>query len=87
MTDWITAIGLLAGICTTVAVLPQIRKSWKTKDVKDVSPVMFAILLSGISLWCVYGILRKDLPLILTNGASLALNGVMVYLMILYRKR
>ncbi|MBA3986386.1 MAG: SemiSWEET transporter [Flavobacteriales bacterium] len=87
MEDWINIIGILAGICTTLAVVPQIRKSWKTKDVKDVSPGMFAILLTGISLWCVYGILREDLPLILANGTSLTLNGIMVYLMVRYRNR
>lgn len=80
-------VGLLAGVCTTVAVIPQIKKAWQTKRVGDVSPVMFAILMLGVALWVVYGITQNDLPIIATNGVSLGLNSVMMYLMIRYRKK
>ncbi|MGA8853798.1 MAG: SemiSWEET transporter [Christiangramia sp.] len=76
----------MAGICTTVAVIPQIKKAWKTKKVKDVSPGMFAILMLGVALWVVYGISQNDLPIIATNGVSLGLNSIMLYLMVKYRK-
>lgn len=85
MFSWTDALGIVAGICTTVSVVPQIKKAWKTKKVEDVSPVMFGILMLGVFLWVVYGILRNDLPIIATNGASLALNSFMLYLMIRYR--
>lgn len=87
MLNWTDILGLVAGICTTVAVIPQIKKAWKTKKVEDVSPVMFSILLFGIFLWIIYGITQNDLPIIATNGVSLGLNGVMLYLMIRYRKK
>ncbi len=38
MLSWTDILGLAAGVCTTVAVIPQIKKAWKTKKVKDVSP-------------------------------------------------
>lgn len=78
-------LGLVAGLCTTVAVIPQIKKAWQTKKVEDVSPGMFTILVIGVFLWVVYGITQNDLPIIATNGVSLGLNGVMLYLMIRYR--
>ena len=80
-------LGLVAGVCTTIAVIPQIKKAWKTKKVKDVSPGMFAILMLGVGLWVVYGIVQNDLPIIATNGVSLGLNSVMMYLMIRYREK
>lgn len=83
--SWTDVLGLVAGICTTVAVIPQIKKAWKTKKVEDVSPGMFTILMIGILLWVIYGITQKDLPIIATNGVSLGLNGVMLYLMIRYK--
>lgn len=83
---WTDVLGLVAGICTTAAVIPQIKKAWKTKKVVDVSPGMFTILIIGVFLWVIYGIIRKDLPIIATNGVSLGLNGVMLYLMLRYRK-
>lgn len=85
MLSWTDILGLVAGICTTVAIIPQIKKAWKTKKVEDVSLGMFTILMIGILLWVIYGITQNDLPIIATNGVSLGLNGVMLYLMIRYQ--
>jgi len=85
--DWTVILGLAAGICTTVAVIPQIKKAWKTKKVEDVSPGMFSILILGVFLWIIYGITQNDLPIIAANGISLGLNGVMLYLMLRYQKK
>jgi len=71
-------IGILAGIFTTLAVLPQIIKALRTKKVKDVSPLMFVILCLGVGLWTVYGILKCDWPIIITNGISFLLNAIML---------
>lgn len=82
---WTDVLGLVAGICTMVAVVPQIKKAWKTKKVEDVSPGMFIVLVIGVFLWVIYGITQNDLPIIATNGVSLALNGFMLYLMLRYK--
>lgn len=84
---FIDILGFVAGIFTTIAVLPQIIKSMKTKEVKDVSPIMFGVLMLGVGLWVVYGVLKDDLPIMVTNGISFALNTTMLILMILYRKK
>ena len=78
---WIEILGLLAGVCTTAAVIPQLRKAWKTKKVEDVSPGMFLVLITGLALWVVYGILKNDLPIIATNGIALFLNSIMLFLL------
>lgn len=68
-----TLIGLAAGFCTTVAFLPQVIKTWKSKSAKDLSLGMYLIFCSGVLLWLTYGILISDLPIILTNAATLSL--------------
>lgn len=85
--EWTDVLGLVAGICTTIAVIPQIKKTWQTKKAEDVSPGMFSILLFGVFLWVIYGITQRDMPIIVTNGVSLALNGMMLFLMLRYRKK
>ncbi len=85
--DWVKLLGLIAGICTTVAAVPQLIKAWRSKKVEDVSPPMFAILILGVFLWTYYGILKEDLPIILTNGLSVLLNATMLGLIIKYRKK
>ena len=79
-------LGLFAGICVTVSVIPQIRKVWKTKKVKQISLLTFSVLTFGIAMWVVYGILKKDFPIIITNSVSLFLNLIMVYFLIYYEK-
>ncbi|WP_240793823.1 SemiSWEET family sugar transporter [Antarcticibacterium arcticum] len=87
MLEWTDVLGLVAGICTTAAVIPQIKKAWQTKKVEDVSPGMFIILIIGVFLWVVYGFTQKDMPIIATNGVSLGLNGFMLYLMLRYKDK
>ncbi|REL38782.1 hypothetical protein DYD21_02180 [Rhodohalobacter sp. SW132] len=68
-----TIIGLMAGFCTTVAFLPQVMKTWKTKSAKDISLGMYLIFCTGVGLWLTYGIMIGDLPIILTNVVTLVL--------------
>lgn len=85
--NWIDLVGTLAGICTTIAVVPQIRQAWKTKKVENVSPPMFIIMMCGVGLWTVYGVMKSDPPIIITNGISFILNSILLYLLIRYRSK
>lgn len=78
-------IGIVAGILTASSMLPQVFKTLKTKKAEHVSPLMLIILVCGVGLWCFYGILKNDLPIILTNGFSVLVNMVMLFLRWKYR--
>lgn len=80
----VTLLGILAGVLTTVSFAPQVIKSWRTRHTRDVSLGMFCILCLGLALWIVYGVLLKDLPLILANGVTLALAASILALKIRY---
>ena len=79
-------IGIGAGVFTTIAVLPQIFKAIKTRKVDDVSPFMFMILCLGVGLWTIYGVMKNDWPIILTNGISFIFNGIMLYIVLINKK-
>jgi MtN3 and saliva related transmembrane protein len=85
--DWIQVLGLAAGLFTSISMLPQLIKTLKEKKAEDVSLKMLVSLMTGVALWLVYGILRDDLPIILTNALSLLLNTTMVVLRIKYKKK
>ncbi|MBV5306572.1 MAG: SemiSWEET family sugar transporter [Desulfobulbaceae bacterium] len=72
--DWITIIGLIAATCTTCSFLPQVIKILQSKRTNDVSLLMYAILTTGLFLWLIYGLILKDIPLIVANSVSLALS-------------
>ena len=79
-------VGIAAGVLTAASMLPQLIKIIKEKKAKDVSLIMLLVLISGISLWIVYGFLRDDMPIIVTNGFSLLVNITTVILRLKYSK-
>jgi len=83
--NWITIIGFLAATGTTISLLPQAIKTIKTKHAKDISLGMYLMLTTGIFLWLVYGILIKDLPLIVANGISLLFSVTILILKLIHK--
>ena len=74
----VTMLGLLAGTLTTIAFVPQVIKTWRTRSTHDISLGMFAILVAGIIAWLLYGALIGDLPLVLANAVTLLLAGTIL---------
>lgn len=85
--DGTQVLGLAAGVCTATSLLPQVIKTLKEKKAEDVSLVMLLVLMTGVALWIVYGFMRKDFPIIITNSFSLLVNITMVVLRIKYREK
>ncbi len=71
--DYITIIGLIAASLTTIAFLPQVIKVWKLRETKDLALSTFLMFTVGVLAWLIYGLLKKDLAIILANGATLIL--------------
>lgn len=82
--DYIAIIGLMAGTCTTISFFPQVVKTIRSKETKDLSLSMYMVLTTGIFLWMVYGILINDLPIIVANAISFALASVVLILKLKY---
>jgi MtN3 and saliva related transmembrane protein len=85
-TGYIQLIGMIAGILTSMSLMPQLIKTFKTKTAEEISLVMLFTLMLGIALWIYYGILRKDLPIIITNAFSFLLNVTLIGLRLKYKK-
>jgi len=65
-------MGTIAAICTTVGFIPQIIQGIKTRELKDVSPIMLTLLLVGCSLWLAYGIHLRNPIIALANGFTVS---------------
>jgi MtN3 and saliva related transmembrane protein len=83
--EYTGVIGIVAGILTSVSLLPQLFKIIREKKVQELSTAMFATLTIGLLIWIYYGILRNDMPLIVTNGFSVFLNVCILFLRFKYR--
>jgi MtN3 and saliva related transmembrane protein len=85
--NWTQIVGIFAGICTASSLLPQLIKTIKEKKADEISKGMLIVLMTGVATWIVYGVMREDLPIIVTNCFSLLLNIVMFCLRIKYSKK
>jgi len=79
-----TLIGLLAATCTTGSFLPQVIRAWRTRSTRDVSALMFVLLVTGNALWLLYGALIGDLPLVVANLITITLVGIILALKLRY---
>jgi len=82
--SWVCLLGSLAGICTTGAFLPQVIRTWRTRSTDDISLGMFSLMVLGILLWLIYGLEQSDWPLIIADGVSLVLAGIILCLKLRY---
>ena len=75
--DAITIIGLIAAAFTTISLLPQLIKVWKSKSTKDISSGMFTLYCGGVFLWFIYGVYLNNSPIIIANSLAF-IQGVTV---------
>ncbi len=81
--DMIELIGMLAGVLTTVAFVPQVIKTFRTGSARDFSLPMLVMFVSGLILWLVYGVLHGSAGLIGANAATLLLASPILAIKIL----
>jgi MtN3 and saliva related transmembrane protein len=79
-------IGIAAGVCTAVSLLPQLIKIIREKQAENISYFMLFILVAGLGLWVWYGILKMDYPIIITNSFSFLVNSLVIYFTARYKR-
>jgi MtN3 and saliva related transmembrane protein len=79
-------IGIIAGILVLSSFIPQLYKAYRTKRMLDVSIYLMALIASGMFLWVIYGIIRRDPVIIGTNAAGFVLNIILMILKLKYDK-
>ncbi|MEI8230685.1 MAG: PQ-loop domain-containing transporter [Candidatus Peregrinibacteria bacterium] len=63
----IDLLGYVSGGLITIALLPQVLKSWKTKSTKDISVPWMILYCTGLFLCILYGVGIASMPIILTT--------------------
>jgi MtN3 and saliva related transmembrane protein len=79
-----TIIGFAATVVGTVLMLPQVIRSWRTRQVDDLSLSMVLLYVLNCALWLVYGCLVAAPPVIVANSAGLMISIVQLVLKIRY---
>jgi MtN3 and saliva related transmembrane protein len=80
-----THLGLIAGTLTSIAAIPQVVKTLRTRHARDISVWQPLLLSLGVALWMIYGMLIHNLPLIVANIIPLVCNALLTGLKLYYR--
>ena len=74
----IDLLGACAGLLTTVAFVPQVVKTLRTRRTRDISLAMWVTFITGVALWTVYGFLLEAWPIVAANIPTLVLAGTIL---------
>jgi len=80
-----TLFGLVGGFLTTTAFLPQVIKTWKIRETKDLALGTFVFQGAANALWFIYGLMIQETPLILWNVISAVLVSIIVVFKLKYK--
>ena len=79
-------LGLIAGSLTTISFLPQVIKTWRERSAKGLSLGMFLIFCTGVFLWFIYGVIIKDIPVIMANLVTLMLASTLLFFKLRFKE-
>lgn len=80
-------IGIVAGLLTSVAAVPQLVKLWKEKKAEEVSTLFLLVLIAGLALWVWYAVKKTDLVLLFANVFSGTVNLIILFLKFWFSKK
>lgn len=79
-------IGIFAALCSMISFLPQAWKIIRTRDTSSISASMYVLTVIGFFAWLIFGILKNEWPIIVTNGFCLAISAFILMLKLLPKK-
>ena len=79
--------GYFAAILTTLAFLPQLIKTLKTKKAEDVSLITLIMFLTGVLSWIIYGYKISSTPILIANIITFILNILILIFKITFSKK
>ena len=85
-TIYIEFFGFFAAILTTLAFIPQLIKTLKTKTAEDVSLTTLIMFLTGVASWVIYGIQISSKPILIANVITFLLNLLILVFKLIYSK-
>jgi len=78
-------IATIVPITTSIQLLPQLYKTYKTKSVEDLSLYTILIFLFNNILWTIHGYFIFDYSLIISGILSIIINSILVILYNIYK--
>jgi MtN3 and saliva related transmembrane protein len=79
-------VGYAATVVGTSMMLPQLARSWRTRQMRDVAWGMISLFLLNCLLWLAYGLLIAARPMVVANGIGFLISLALLGLKIRFRR-
>jgi len=80
-------LGFIGGLLVTVALVPQLIRTFQTKNADGISLLFTILLWAGMWLWIMYGISLGLIQVIIWNAIGMTLVSVLIVMKIRYGRR
>ena len=76
----ISVLGIVATILSTVSLMPQVIRTWRTRSTDDISAAWLLVALVAMAVWIAYGSLIDARAVILVNVLSVFQCGSILFI-------
>lgn len=76
-------LGYAAAALSTISFAPQAWKIISSRKTHDISLGMYLLTVGAFAAWLAFGILKREWPLVVSNGVCLMLSGFILMMKIL----
>ena len=87
MIDYYDACGYVAGFLFACGLIPQLYKSYQTKNLEDISYAWQFIFISAVILGIIYSIHKELPPVYISSSVELFFMIILVIMKIFYSKK
>ncbi len=77
--------GYVATSLNVVMLVPQVFRTWKVKQTKELSLATLVIFLTASILWMIYGFMKQAAPIIIANIVVGTMNFILIILKLKYK--
>lgn len=81
---WFDRVIILVGMLNAVATLPQVLQIWVGQNADGVSVISWSYYAFGSVMFLIYGIIHKELPIIINYAAAMLLYVLIVIGTLMY---
>lgn len=77
-TSIVTVLGVIATALSTISLLPQLLRTWRTRSAADISASWLIIALASMLLWICYGSLVSAYAIVWANALTFVQAGLIL---------
>jgi MtN3 and saliva related transmembrane protein len=74
----ITVLGVAASALSTLSLLPQVVRTWRTRSAHDISATWLIVALASMLLWICYGSLVSAYAIVWANALTFLQAGLIL---------